>query len=186
MLAGKGLSSEDIFNVINSSTPIKSASEILMEAIDTQKQDGETNYININDLNQDNENIISKRKELISTVSNGLIENNNQMMASNQQMTNNLPNFSNFIKFKDIKNKRDLKAFLKKKRKEYNIDNTLLKEYGKEKKDSVFDQINQVPTNQLISNSNLKSNSMQKHITNGIATNNNTILNLKESNGNHH
>jgi len=121
LLVEKGLSTEELFQVINSNKPVKTAIELSeQDEEETMKEDkdqAEERGLENNSSNNHN--------NLSSTV---FIEGNGPINKDNNHNTQQSFNTSLISKYKDIRNKRDVKHFLKRKRKEYQVDSAQLKE----------------------------------------------------------
>jgi len=111
LLVGKGISTEELFQVINSNKPVQAAMEILSQ--EEEDEDGVAVQCS-KSLGVDSNGSISFEKSS-SELNNAIISNSNQGY-----------NINLISKYKDVKSKKDLKVFLKKKKKELAIDFTSL------------------------------------------------------------
>lgn len=184
LLAGKGISSEELFAVINSSNSIDKSMEILNNSFTKHNQINQDVFTESND--QENRNKIPENREDIeisNSKENGNAKHVNDMNNGKQKLiqssanaiisTNINQTSSHQIiqKYKFIKNRKDLKYYLKKKRKDLNIDSSTLKETIVKKETNGCND-SYVNYNGKIGNNNTTSN------------NDNTTLSLKENNAN--
>lgn len=184
LLAGKGISSEELFDVINSSNSIDKSMEILNNSFTEQNQINQDAFSDRND--QENCYKIPENREDImisNTKENGNTKHINEMKNGNQKpiqasanaiISTNINQTSShqiIQKYKFIKNRKDLKYYLKKKRKDLNIDSTTLKETVVKKETNGCND-SYVNYNGKIGNNNTATN------------NDNNTLSLKENNAN--
>lgn len=116
LLVGKGISSEELFQVINSNQPMKTAMEILEfegNFLVSQKEETEKQ------VKEDKE-----KKDLL--LSDFVPSNFEKPLETSVALLQ---------KYKDIKTKKEIKHFLKRKRKDYCIDSTAIKEIVNTKKE---------------------------------------------------
>lgn len=181
MLIGKGISADEIFSVINSKDPVISAIDI----ISSMDSDSEGKTFSNSKIKSTEISSSQTKVEILKSVGNSLIDfdaNKNTKETSyhenghgivNDNSYNNLSRFG----FSNIRNRKELSVFLNKKRKEYNLDSSTLKDNG----------LDRLGSKEANSEQNSKS---IYNVTNSTAKGKdyikpqmNNSLSLKESNG---
>ena len=177
MLVGKGISADEIFSVINSRDPVICTVDKLAN------MDSESDVkFQSNLKSKVNENNSSQRKlEIIKSVGTSFAEFDSIKEITyngngNGNINGNFCSLSS-LGYSNIRNRKELNHFLHKKRKEYNLDSSVLKEHGLERRG--VKEANSELNSKLINN----ATSITVKEKDYTKSQGNNSLSLKETNG---